>query len=349
MNITRHLPYFIIATLTMLSAQAVAGWEDIDVSRPKTSYQTEKTVSRTAHSQTRTRTTQKKAVKNTQAGTVAPSTGSYLLPPDLYSTFLDAPKSKPNWVGIVYATPADVDKTGESLSEAIISGSFELATFEDVISGDIKLSLDPKLTFFPNDGGIKDMPTLLTQVGCDIDWIWRYTNGWSFEVGATPGIYADIDALGTDMFGIPFRAIFYYAFDPALSIKFGLEFRPGWNQVIMPNLGLAWQPDDQFRLELALPKSTVNFNIGVVDIFGLIEWQNETYAMSGDDAEPDAMTINEWKLGGGIGFDIADSYRLILEGGLLIGREITVEKGSAEQSTDVNSALYLGAALGWEL
>lgn len=348
MNNTKSLFISILATL---SISALAGWEDIGVARPVPQTETRATAAKP----TRTTTSAPaRSVRKTQPQPAPrpvskPASGAYLLPPDLYSTFLDASRAKPNWAGFTYIAPSDADKTGEEFSEIVLEGSFEITTLEDVLSGDLSLSVDPAITFFPNDAGADDMPTMLVKIAADIDWTWRYINGWSFEIGATPGIYADIDGFGGSMFGIPFRGIFYYAFDPTLSIKLGLECRPGWDQLLMPHLGLAWQPDDMFRLELALPKTTANINIGVVDLFGKIEWLNTTYGMSGDKQEPDDITLNEWKLGGGLGFNLGDSWRLVLEGGLMFGREITARKGSKDSSSDVDSTLYFGASLGWDL
>lgn len=344
MKSTKNL---IIAIFATVSLSAFAGWEDIGVTRQAPVSNNKPAAAKPARAQAKP----VKQASNHPAPRPEnkPASGAYLLPPDLYSAFLDTPKSKPNNICTTYVLSSDADKTKEAFSEAIIDGSFEIVTFEDIISGDISLSFDPSLTFFPNDAGIKHLPSMLVKLALDIDWIWRYTNGWSFELGGTPGIYADIDGFGSDMFAIPFRGIFYYAVDPTFSIKFGAECRLGWDQVIMPHVGLAWQPDDQFRLELAVPRTIANINVGIVDIFGKIEWQNATYAMAGGNDDLDDFTLNEWKLGGGVGIDISDSSRLILEGGLMFGREITVTKGSKEYSTDVDSSVYLGIALGWDM
>lgn len=276
-----------------------------------------------------------------------PASSELLLPPDLYSPFLDAPKTTFDHVSFTYVSSSDAD-TGEAFSEAIIDGSCELGTVEDILSGDIYFTLKPALIFFPNDAGAYSMPSMLIRLPVDINWRWRYINGWSFEAGAAPGIYADVDGLGAKMFGYPLRGIFYYAFDPEFSIKLGLECRPGWDQLLMPHVGLAWEPNESFRLLFGLPKTLATFNLGQLDLFGLLEWQNATYAMSGDSPEPDDFTLNEWKLGLGANLHFGDEWSLKLECGLLFGREISTE-GTTDFSTDVDSAVYFGASVLWNL
>lgn len=347
MNNTRLL---LTAVLAIVSAGVFAGWEDVGVARQAPASTTRSASVKPAQPRTDSRNAPARPAPRPAPRPVNElSSGAYLLPPDLYSAFLDAPMSMPNHAGITYIASGDADRTKEAFSELIFSGSFFITSFEDVLSGDMTLTFDPALTFFPNDAGVKKMPSMLVQLAADFDWTWRYINGWSFEFGATPGIFADVDGFGGGMFGIPLRGIFYYAFDPSFSVKFGLEFRPGWDQLVMPHAGIAWQPDDMFRIELGVPRTVADIKAGVVDIFGKIEWFNTTYAMSGDKDEPDEITLNEWKLGAGLGFDLGDSWRLVLDAGLMFGREISVEKGSASDSTDVDPAPYFNGALEWSI
>ena len=67
------------------------------------------------------------------------------------------------------------------------------------------------------------MPSALLTAPADLSWLWRFVNGWSLELGFAPGIYSDVEDLGADMFSFPLRGCFYFAFNPELAVRFGLE------------------------------------------------------------------------------------------------------------------------------
>jgi len=278
-----------------------------------------------------------------------------ILPPDLYSVFLDAHDPTENWYRIRYFSEGDASSKylivneGDGIAFLDLEAHFDLWQFRNILEGDIDISTTPKLTYVIGDGGYYNaIPSFLIAAGLDANWIWRYVNGWSFEIGAAPGIYSDIEAIDVGMFGLPFHGCFYYAFEPQLSFKAGLEIRPGWDQVVMPILGVGWQPADNLILELALPRSIASWKVDGFGLFGQIEWRNMTYNMSGDGNDPDSMTFEDWLVGGGGSFDFSSTVRLQAELGCAFGRSITAEVLNDKDEIDLDASPYLGVMLGAE-
>ena len=367
-----------LATLVsvVLVASAFAGWEDTGAPNRPAAQTAPRTTAQPQRSQATARQTRPAAQAPAQARTrpaptrseqprrsSAPSSGGHgpsqvrtgILPPDLYSVFLDAHDPTENWYRVRYFAEGDatadyrIVNNKDGISFLDLEAHFDLWQFRNVLEGDVDIGTTPKLTYVIGDGSYYNvMPDFLVAAGLEADWLWRFVNGWSFEAGAAPGIYSDLEAIDIGMFGLPFHGCFYYALDPQLSFKAGLEIRLGWDQVVMPILGVGWQPADNLLLELALPRSIASWKVDGFGLFGQIEWRNTTYNMSGDGKEPDSMTFEDWLVGGGVSFDISPSVRLQAEIGYAFGRSISAEVADGTDDIDLDAAPYVGVMLGAE-
>lgn len=266
---------------------------------------------------------------------------------DLYSPFLDSPVESEHWYRVDYVTDAEADEDGlHQISSLEVDLHFLLAEYRDVLGGDLSMKIDPSFTVFTEDGQYKILPALLLDVPFDIQWVWRFVNAWSLEVGAAPGLYGDLEAMGFDMFGLPLRGCLYYALNPMLSFRAGVEARPGWDRVVMPLVGLAWEPNDIFRLELGVPQSVVDISLGRVGLYGKAEWKNATYAMSGEDDDPDDITMDYWRVGTGLSFHFTEDVSAAIELGLITGREFKANGGYGSDSLDLDDTFYFGFVVG---
>ena len=274
---------------------------------------------------------------------VAPTPG--FVPPDLYSPFLDPQIEPRRWLSVMYVPGAEAERSLEELSVAEVEVSLGLARWRNVLSGDLDVDLRLKSIFFADDAGFAILPTALIELPLEIEWTWRFLSGGSLQLGMRPGTYAAVDALG-DGLSIPFKGAFYYAVTPSFSWLLGVEIRPGWDLIAMPLVGVAWEPADFFRLTLAAPQSTALIQLGPVGLYGTAAWRNTSYGMSGDDGEPDQLTIEDLLLGAGLQIAFSDSFHLGLEGGLLINRTLLAEDDTAADKIDIDDSPYFRITFG---
>jgi hypothetical protein len=272
--------------------------------------------------------------------------GGSVVPPDLYSSYLDTSVTPRRWVSLTYIGNTDVGGSVEDISMGELAAACELLSARNVLLGDLELNLRFNVLFFGGDAGQEILPTALVALPLDLSWTWRFVNGSSFQAGARPGIYADAEALGGGMFALPFRLAWYHVLTPQLSVVAGAELRPGWDLVFMPILGVAWEPVDYWRLEVGLPCSRTDLDLGPVTLFGLFEWRNASYAMSGEDGDPDSLTSDELLLSGGVRYPFSDSFNVAAEAGLLLNRSLTAEGDAGEDTVDLGSAPFLRLTFG---
>ena len=68
--------------------------------------------------------------------------------------------------------------------------------------------------------------------------------------------------------------------------------------------------------------------------------------MSGEDGDPDQLTLEDLQLGGGLSIAFTDSFRLTAEGGLLVNRTLLAEDDSSDDELDLDDAPYFRLTLG---
>ncbi len=269
-----------------------------------------------------------------------------VVPRDLYSTFLDTPGEAEKRFRLMLPLPAPVGAGDQDLTIGEVDARFVLADWRNVLAGDMGLDFRLHSMFFGGDAGMELMPTALLALPLDFRWTWRYLHGGSLQVGAAPGIYSDAEALGGDMFGLPFHLSWYQVIHPRFSWMAGVEIRPGWDLVVWPLIGFAWEPSEFMRMELALPRSRLDFRLGIVSLIGTAEWRNLTYAMSGDDGEPDDLTSEDILVSGGLQLRPARNFSLTLEAGMLFERSLTVEGEIGKDKLELDSAPFARVTLG---
>ncbi len=268
------------------------------------------------------------------------------LPPDLYSPFLDAQVEPLTSLSLMYITGVAANGSADAdLMIGEIEGRFSLVEWRNVLAGDMNWDIRLKSVIFGSDANFEVMPTALLELSLGMDWTWRFLNGWSFQIGMRPGLYADAEALG-DGLGIPFKGVFYYAVNPEFSWMFGAEVRPGWNLVALPLAGLAWEPADAFRLTLAFPQSTALVTLGPIGLFGTVAWRNTSYGMSGEAGDPDLLTAEDLLLGGGLQIAFSESFRITFEGGLLMNRTLLAENSEVADELEIDDAPYFRVSFG---
>ncbi len=241
---------------------------------------------------------------------------------DLYSQHLDANVRPVYAYGGAYTSDTEFGPYGiTDIVEANLE--FRLFKFDEFLGGRFDAWLSGHLMYFIDNPGIDALPDALIDSGIDVGQTWRFVNGWSTEFRVAPGIYSDITSPD---FSIPITLNFYFAVNPQLSIKLGGTYRPNWDIPVMPNVGLAWQPVEMFRLEAMLPKSKVELFPGyMISLFGTFEWRNVTYTLSDEPGMPDALTLDDMLVTAGVGLCPFGDYTITGEIGTFVQREMSAD------------------------
>ncbi|MGI6495705.1 MAG: hypothetical protein ACOX5G_06410 [Kiritimatiellia bacterium] len=274
------------------------------------------------------------------------SAASGTIPVDLYSQFLDAPVDPAYWLTLGYFSGGEIDVPhGGDVADIELDAFWDIAFFRDVLAGDIDFKLRMHNVFFTDDGDIDGMPDFLLGLALDAGWTWRFLDGGSLETRLRPGIYSSLDALGGGMFGCPIRLAYYRVLNAEAAFMVGGEFRPGWDFLFMPYLGLAWQPVDLFRLEFAVPRTRAYLYLWRLTFFGGFEWRNVSYAMKGGN-RPDQVTLDDILMSAGARVSLTDELCLGFEVGSSLSRSIDFEMSDHDADFDIDPSTFVRIFVG---
>ena len=246
---------------------------------------------------------------------------------NLYSQHLDVDTRHRYTFGVAYTADTEFGDFGSTdIIETDLE--FRLFRFNEFLFGSFDAWVTSRLLIFVDNPDIDALPDAVLEAAFDIGQVWRFMNGWSMEFRIAPGIYSDITE---PTFGIPITMNFYFAVNPELSLLFGGTLRPSWDIPVMPNVGLAWQPLDVFRLEAMLPKSRVAlFPDHVIELFGTFEWHNVTYGLADKENFPDEFTLDDMRATAGVALRPFGDFTITGEIGTYLQREMSADVESSK-------------------
>ena len=154
-----------------------------------------------------------------------------------------------------------VEAFDETLGETAyveLDGYWDYAYFRDILYGDIEIGTDIDIRRASSSGGII-LPEQVMEFYMDLAWTWRYVNGTSLRTEARPGFYGAFDAVG-EAFHVPVELDLIHSFGDTFSGVLGVEWRPGFLNEFVPQVGLVadWvlherrQPVPDYRIHANL-------------------------------------------------------------------------------------------------
>ena len=201
---------------------------------------------------------------------------------------------------------------------------------------------------FSDSAGI-DLPGQLSRIALDAGWTGRFADGYSIQARILPGIYNDFREFGGDAFYMPVSVAVVKSFDSKLSGIFGVEVRPGFDQQIMPLIGVGCMLNDRTRLDARLPESRIVYCLGRgwSTHAGFI-WQNMSYGIHPDDSGVNQMTVEDFRFFCGTTFRLSDNLQFSGEIGRALGRNIEYENtdSNAGDKFDIEDAMLVRFTFG---
>jgi len=194
-----------------------------------------------------------------------------------------------------------------------------------------------------------DIHTLHLRTGLG----WRMNDQWTFTGLAGPSLYRMSDVHG-DGFGAFGGFLATYRANPAYTWTLGLMASPDNDVPVLPVVGLHWQINDQYTLEVGVPKTRLTYRLDS-------QWSLYTgLAMNGTVFRADEdlgtktgfpqynnalATYRDIRLGAGAGYELGHGLRAEIEAGYSVYRRIDYQ--DIGQEVDFDPAPYVRLGLSY--
>ncbi len=173
------------------------------------------------------------------------------------------------------------------------------------------------------------LPDFVFDTTFDFGLRWRANDRWRFNLGVTPGIYADPNADGVG-FRILGRALAVYQWSESLSFTLGAVYLDRDDIPVVPGIGFSWTPNDRLKLDANMPRPRLSYMI--YEESGGAKWWAYTGASLGGgqwlvrrDGEDQVMTLRQFNLVAGIERRPIPYVAMFLESGWVFGREVEIQ------------------------
>jgi hypothetical protein len=262
---------------------------------------------------------------------------------------LDVPLDSVYQGSVGFAPSSSLDDYGD-VSMLELEGYWGFARFWDILAADVDLAVRAKYTSVSGSTAV-DLPSHLVRISLDAGCAWRFGGGFAAQLKLYPGLYSDFQEFGSGAWNIPFSVGAILAVNPRFSEMIGLEIRPGFRKTVMPLLGVVWAIDDRTRLDIRVPESRFLYYLGQGWSTHLgFKWENLSFAVDEGDyrAGIDRVTLEDFRLFGGVTWQLSDDLRLTGEIGRVFGRSIEFDEPliGTDSDFDIGSATFLKFTLG---
>ena len=118
-----------------------------------------------------------------------------------------------------------------------------------------------------------------------------------------PGLYGDFRESASDTLRMPVLALGGYRFDNGISLVGGFIYRFGYHSArFIPALGVSYQPNDNWRLDLVAPRPSVTWLTSQqLQLFVAGDFASDEYEIK-DTFGANAMKYSDYKVMGGVGY-----------------------------------------------
>lgn len=127
-----------------------------------------------------------------------------------------------------------------------------------------------------------------------------------------PGLYSDFGDIGSDDLRLPVLALGGYAFDNGITLVGGVAYRFGYHAAqLIPAIGLSYQPDERWRLDLIIPRPGISYNASrQVRVFLAGDFGSDEYELKDRSLGAKAIRYSDYKVLGGFDYLPAPTVKL---------------------------------------
>lgn len=254
----------------------------------------------------------------------------------------------------ISATYVDAARFGQYGRSAFVefNAALKLGYLWDVLGGSMDMGVNVGGRALSDSAGLQ-LPDQLGDAAVDVGMTWRYPDGSAFQLRAAPGVHSDMEAFDNSIVYVPVSVALIRAFDPTAAGILGVQFRPGFENRVLPMIGVAWEPTDWLRLEPQFPESRaiVYFEDGWRTHLS-VAWQDPTYSL-GDKGglDREKLTLQEWRTALGMTHCGEDGMLLTAEIGWAFDRSASFEEPAPglDQTMDIEDAAFFRVSVGFPM
>jgi hypothetical protein len=182
-----------------------------------------------------------------------------------------------------------------------------------------------------------DISSELYRASGSMMWMKQHSDRLNFMIGVTPGVASDFEATKNAFRIFGFGAA-KYQWTPTTELMLGVAYLDRDDIPILPMVGLVWTPNEDTRLELALPRPRLARRLcwngawaGPEDwVYLAGELGGGTYAVRRSAGFDDEMTLRDFRLILGIERKSKQGFSGRAEIGYVFGRKIEFKRDATD-------------------
>ncbi|MBC8017026.1 MAG: hypothetical protein H7X83_00710 [Verrucomicrobia bacterium] len=176
-------------------------------------------------------------------------------------------------------------------------------------------------------------------------------NARSFaSVKMTPGFYSDFKDLGSDDLRMPVLALGGYAFSNGMTLIGGFAYRFGYHSAqFIPALGLTYQVNDQWRIDLIAPRPGVTYSASrQLQLFVAGDFSSDEYELKDRAQGAKVIKYRDYRVLGGVDYLPTKQVKLSGAVGYAFDRDFVFYDGNrSSMRMDNVPFMRLSLDFGW--
>ncbi|MBY0586248.1 hypothetical protein K2X85_03675 [bacterium] len=114
-----------------------------------------------------------------------------------------------------------------------------------------------EIMFLSGPGGGIELPEQLYKIAFDFQLDIPFNEVFGVSLGITPGLWSDLIVIDGADFRLPARVLLTYRVNDSLFLAGGLIYTDNIRQNLLPGLGVIWDPNEKWHLEILYPRSRI--------------------------------------------------------------------------------------------
>ncbi len=225
------------------------------------------------------------------------------------------------------------------------SGGLGVTSFE--ARGSIEFPSFQALWFVPriaahalNGSTATDLPGQLYDLSFETVVMLPIGERWFVQAALAPSFYSDGNNTGSDAIRMPGRALAFWKYSDTLTFTGGILYLDRDDVKAIPSAGLIWNPNEDWKLELAAPRPRIAWRFSHDDDsarWGYLvgEFGGGTWAIRRASGLNDVATLSDYRLMAGYERKWTSGRSWLVEAGYVFSR--TLEYTSTLGDTDLPS------------
>lgn len=277
-----------------------------------------------------------------------------LLPRERAAAELDEPEWDTDEVFADEETPWIEWKKTVGTATCIAPSSDGLGVTSLDVRGSIEFPDFQALWFVPRLGAhlldgptATDLPGQLYDASFEVVGMLPIGERWFVQAAVAPSFFTDGDNTGSKAFRTPGRALVFWNYSERLTFTGGVLYLDRDDVQAIPSAGLIWNPNADWKLELAAPRPRVAWRFShdeCSDRWGYLvgEFGGGTWAIRRATGDNDVATLSDYRLMAGYERKWHSGRSWLIEAGYVFSRTLEYSSASGEIDLPSTALIRLG-------